>query len=83
MAIKSSRSESIQDSKASGARTGLIEWINNGVLSLESHRPVGLGNLSSEVFGKALDRSGEVDRPKARLISPIPNDRALPVDGPE
>ena len=47
MAIKSSRSESIQDSKASGARTGLIEWMNNGTISLESHRNVGLGNASS------------------------------------
>ena len=75
MAIKSSRSESIQGSVASGARTGLIEWINNGTVSLESHRNVGAGNLSSSVFGKALNAAN--DRTAARTVSPVPNDRAL------
>jgi len=75
MAIKSSRSESIQDSKASGARTGLIELINNGTVTLESHRNVGVGNLSSSVFGKAL--AADVDRTDARTVSPVPNDRAI------
>ncbi len=75
MAIKGSRSESIQDSVASGARTGLIELINNGTVSLESHRNVGLGNLSSSVFGKAL--AADNDRTDARVISAVPNDRAL------
>lgn len=75
MAIKSSRSESIQGSKSSGARTGLIEWMNNGTISLESHRNVGLANSSSSQFGKALDAAGVRTTP--RLVSPIPNDRAV------
>ncbi len=75
MAVKGSRSESIQDSKASGARTGLIELIDGGLGVLESHRNVGVGNLSSSVFGKALNATNQ--RNQARLISPIPNDRAL------
>ena len=77
MAIKGSRSESIQDSKASGARTGLIEWINNGTISLESHRNVGALNLSSSVFAKALQEDN--DRTAARIISAVPNDRAIAV----
>jgi len=75
MAIKGSRSESVQDSKASGARTGLIELINNGTVTVESHRNVGLGNLSSSVFGKGL--APDNDRTAARTVSPIPNDRAV------
>ena len=75
MSIKGSRSESIQGSTVSGARTGLIEWINNGTISLESHRNVGNLNLSSSQFGKAL--AADNDRTAARLVSTVPNDRAV------
>ena len=75
MSIKGSRLESIQGSSVSGARTGLIEWINNGTISLESHRNVGNLNNASADFGKAL--AADNDRTKARRLSPVPNDRVV------
>ena len=73
MAIKGSRSESIQDSIPSGSRTGLIEWINNGTVSLESNQPVGVANEASLWFGRALNASN--DRTARRIVNPTPNDR--------
>lgn len=77
MAICGSRCESIvtAEAKAGGVRTGLIWWMNNGTVSLESNENVGLGNNSSQVLGDALDAAGTVTNP--RTPAKALNDRAV------
>lgn len=75
MAICGSRSESIVTVAPSGARTGIIWWMNDGVASKESSDQVLVANASTSVLGDALGPAGEVDRAKARVPAKAVNDR--------
>ena len=73
MAICGSRCESIVTAKPSGARTGVIWWMNDGVASKESSAQVLVANGSTSVLGDALDAAG--DRTTARKPAKAVNDR--------
>jgi len=73
MAICGSRMESIVTVAPSGARTGIIWWMNDGVASKESSAQVLSANASTSVLGDALDAAG--DRTTARKLAKAVNDR--------
>ncbi len=64
MAICGSRSESIVGVAPSGARTGVIWWMNDGVASKESKDQVLVANTSTSVLGDALDAAGDATKPR-------------------
>ena len=75
MAIAGVRVSTVQSALPSGLKTTAIWWLNNGTVSLESHRNVGASNNSSAVLGIGLDIAGEYD--KHRFPSLAVNARVL------
>ncbi len=68
MAICGTRMESIVTVAPSGAKTGIIWWMNNGTSSLESKSDV---TAASSVLGDALDGAGNraVARKPAKAVA--------------
>jgi hypothetical protein len=76
MAIIGVRMSSAQGT-STGRKTGMVWVVNNGTVTLESHRNVGAANASSLALGRALLPAGT--RSVARRYDVALNSRYLAV----
>ncbi len=75
MAIHGVRNSATQGAYPLTIKTGLIWWVDTGVIRTESHRDVVVGNLATQFLGRAL--RFDKDRTESREPVVAVNSRAL------